>query len=70
MPSLNKYIVEGATLTWFRELVYAIGHEPHMSPGEPTAERDSFSDVVLAGRSREAIRRLYPAIAEGTCPTA
>ena len=67
---LNECIEEDATLTWFRELIYAIGHEPHMSPGEPTAERDSFSNVVLAGRSREAIRRLCPAIAEGTCPSA
>ena len=69
MP-LNESHVEDAVLSWFGELGYAIGHEPHMSPGEPTAERDSFSDVVLTGRSREAIRRLYPAIAEGTCPTA
>ena len=67
---LNESIEEDAALTLFGELGYAIGHEPHMPPGEPTAERDSFSNVVLAGRSREAIRRLCPAIAEGTCPSA
>ena len=66
----NESIVEDADLTWFGELGYAIGHEPHIVPGEPAAERDSFGDVVLAGRSREATWHLYPAIAEGTCPTA
>jgi type I restriction enzyme R subunit len=37
-----------------------VGHEPHLAPGEPAAERDSFSEVVLVGRLREAIRRLKP----------
>ena len=37
---------------------------PHLAPGEPAAERDSFGEVVLVGRLREAIRRLNPAIPE------
>ena len=49
---------------WFGELGYAVGHGPHLAPGEPAAERDSFGDVVLVGRLREAIRRLNPAIPE------
>ena len=69
MPALNESHVEEAALSWFGELGYAIGHGPDMAPGESASERDSFADVVLADRSREAIRRLYPAIAEGTCPT-
>src|ERR1039457_5609658 len=56
--SLNESIVEDAVLTWFGELGYALGHGPHMAPGEPAAERNSFSDVVLVARLREAIRRL------------
>jgi type I restriction enzyme R subunit len=55
--SLNESIVEEAALEWFGELGYAVGHGPHLAPGEPAAERDSFSEVVLAGRLREAIRR-------------
>ena len=47
--SLNESIVEDAALTWFGELGYAIGHGPHMAPGEPAAERDSFADVVMFG---------------------
>ena len=60
--SLNESIVEDAALEWFGELGYAVGHGPHLAPGEPAAERDSFSEVVLLGRLREAIRRLNPAI--------
>ena len=59
--SLNESIVEDAALEWFGELGYAVGHGPHLAPGEPAAERDSFGDVVLVGRLREAIRRLNPA---------
>ena len=60
--SLNESIVEDAALEWFGELGYAVGHGPHLAPGEPAAERDSFGEVVLVGRLREAIHRLNPAI--------
>ena len=62
--SLNESIVEDAALTWFGELGYAVGHGPHLAPGERAAERDSFGDVVLVERLRKAIRRLNPAIPE------
>ena len=62
--SPNESIAEDAALEWFGELGYAVGHRPHLAPGEPAAERDSFSEVVLVGRLREAIRRLNPAIPE------
>lgn len=62
--SLNESIVEEAALSWFGDLGYAIGHGPHLAPGEPEAERDSFGEVVLVGRLREAIQRLNPAITE------
>jgi type I restriction enzyme R subunit len=60
--TLNESIVEDAALEWFKELGYALGHGPHMAPGEPAAERDSFGDVLLVGRLRAAIARLNPAI--------
>ena len=62
--SLNENTVEAAALEWFGELGYAVGHGPHIAPGEPAAERDSFGEVVLVGRLREAIRRFNPAIPE------
>ncbi|HQT29625.1 MAG TPA: type I restriction endonuclease subunit R [Thiobacillus sp.] len=68
--SLNESIVEDAALEWFEALGYAIGHGPHIAPGEPAAERDSFGDVVLVGRLREAVRRLNPTIPEEACEDA
>ena len=72
--SLNESIVEDAALEWFGELGYAVGHGPHLAPGEPAAEREpersgdsrrqSFSEVVPVERLREAIRRLNPVIPE------
>jgi hypothetical protein len=60
--SLTESIVEDAALTWFGGLGYAVGHGPQMAPGEPAAERESFGEVVLVGRLREALRQLNPAI--------
>ena len=75
----NESIVEDAALEWFLlrqgfggqvgELGYAVGHGPHLAPGEPAAERDSFGDVVLVARLREAIRNLTPALSRRATPT-
>ena len=65
MP-FTESTVEDAALSWFRELGYGIGHGPHLAPGEPAAERDSFGDVVLVGHLRDAIRRLNPSIQSRT----
>jgi hypothetical protein len=65
--SLNESIVEDAALKWFGELGYAFGHGPHLAPCEPASRdggRDSFGEVVLVGRLREAIRRLNTAISQ------
>jgi len=74
MNTLNESVVEDAALTWFGDLGYAVGHGPQLAPGEyagstltPTfsqGERESYGEVVLVGRLREAIRRLNPAIPE------
>ncbi len=62
MSALNESDVEEAALEWFGELGYAVVHGPQIAPGEPAAERESFGDVVLVGRLREAIHRLNPAM--------
>ena len=64
MPGLTESTVENAALTWFGELGYQVGHGPRMAPGEPAAERDAFSDVVLVARLRQAIQRLNPQVPE------
>ena len=60
--ALDESMVEDAALEWFEELGYAVGHGPHIAPGEPVAERDSFGAVVLMERLRAALRRLNPTI--------
>ena len=69
--TLNESIVEDAAREWFGRLVpqsREVEHGPQLAPGEPAAERDSFGEVVLAGHSREAIRRLNAAILEDARP--
>jgi type I restriction enzyme R subunit len=60
--SLTEAIVEEAALGWFNDLGYTVLPGPQLAPGELAAERESFSDVVLVGRLREAISKLNPAI--------
>ncbi len=55
--TLNESIVEDVALAWFGELGYAVGHGPHLAPGEPAVERDSFSEVVPVTRLLEAFQR-------------
>ncbi len=63
--SLNESIVEDAALEWFGELGYAVGHGPHLAPGEYAK-----GTLIPAFSQREkeeegaAIRRLNPAIPE------
>ncbi|MDP1581302.1 MAG: hypothetical protein Q8M02_13590 [Candidatus Didemnitutus sp.] len=56
--SLNESIVEDAALEWLGELGYAVGH----GPASHADRRDSFGEVGLVGRLREAIRRQNPVI--------
>lgn len=62
--TLPESIVEEAALTWFEELGYGIAQGPQIAPGEPSSERDAFSDVVLVARLRDALRQLNPDIPE------
>lgn len=64
MPNshFNESTVEEAALSWFEELGYGVVYGPDIAPGEPGAMRDSFDQVVLIGRLREAIDRLNPKI--------
>jgi type I restriction enzyme, R subunit len=55
---LNESDVELAALAWFQDLDYEVLYGPEIASGEAGAERDSFGDVVLVGRLRDAIDRL------------
>ncbi|MBS9536733.1 type I restriction endonuclease subunit R [Micrococcus luteus] len=58
MSTFNENVVELAALEHFAELGYRRVHAPEIAPGEPDAERDSYEDVVLWGRLRDALRRI------------
>lgn len=59
---INEAAVENAALSWFSDLGYAVVNGEQIAPGEPDAERQSYGDVVLAGRLCDAIDRLNPDI--------
>jgi len=60
--TLTESMVEEAAIGRFQALGYALLPGLQLSPGEPAAERESFSDVLLLGRLRQAIGRLNPTI--------
>ena len=60
--TLTESMVEEAAIGWYEELGYAVLPGSQLAPGDPSAERESFSDVVLVGRLREAMRQFNPAI--------
>jgi type I restriction enzyme R subunit len=62
--NLTESMLEEAAMAWFNELGYAVAYGPQTAPGEPAAERDAFSDVVLERRLRAAVARLNPQVPE------
>lgn len=58
MTRFTEDTVELAALDWLREIGYDYIHGGVIAPGEPAAERDSYSEVLLVGRLRAALERL------------
>jgi type I restriction enzyme R subunit len=66
---ITESTVESATLAWFSELGWQVAHGPDISPAGDTLtlalsqrERESYSEVVLEQRLRDALARLNPAL--------
>jgi type I restriction enzyme R subunit len=57
---LTKSTIEAAALEWLVGLGYEVLHGAQIAPWGPTAERASFSDVVLAGQLRDTLARFNP----------
>jgi type I restriction enzyme R subunit len=60
--SLNEATVENTALSWFADLDYEVRHGEEIAPGGSAAERDSYAQVLLVGRLRDAVERLNPDI--------
>ena len=58
--NMNENIVELAALDYFRQLGYHTSFGPMLAPGESGEERESFEQVYLYGRLRDAVRRINP----------
>lgn len=62
MSRFTESQVEEATLAWFEALAYDVAAGPDIAPGESAAERQSYDEVVLHRRLRDAVARLNPAV--------
>lgn len=62
MSLFNENTVELAALEYFAELGYHTLHGTDLAPGGMAAERDSYEEVFLWGRLRDAIRLLNPGV--------
>ena len=59
---MNEALIEQAALAWLAELGFATIAGPTIGPDGGRPERAAYGDVVLAGRLRDAIARLNPAL--------
>src|SRR5438445_11029244 len=62
MSAFSESVVEDAALAWLESLDYTIKHGPEIGPGELFAERGDYGQVFLAGRLRQALARINPAL--------
>lgn len=62
MSAFNESTVELAALEYFRDLGYQTAFGPILAPGEVNQERESFQEVYLYERLRDAVRRINPGV--------
>ena len=60
--AMNEADLEGVVLEFLAEEGWATVFGPEIAPGEASAERDDYRDVVLRDRLRRAIVRLNPGL--------
>jgi type I restriction enzyme R subunit len=61
---LGESVLERAALEWYKELGYEVAYGPDISPGGLKPERDSYSQVLLLNRLRQALLRINPTLPE------
>ena len=59
---LTEQDVEDAALRYFRELGYEYVHGGEIAPDGERPERETFAEVLLIGRLKDAVARLNPGI--------
>jgi type I restriction enzyme R subunit len=61
-PGFSESVIEQATLAWLESVGWAIVGGAEIAPGEPGAERESYTQVILERRLRDALARLNPTL--------
>lgn len=62
MFKYNESELENAALEWLEEMDYTIVEGPDIAPNGDYTERESFHDVVLIDRLREALKKINPIV--------
>ncbi|MEM3609485.1 MAG: type I restriction endonuclease subunit R [Candidatus Anstonellales archaeon] len=61
MPRLNENtLTSQPVIEWLKEMGYDYEFGPDLAPGQITAERKDFREVILVDRLKRSIRRLNP----------
>ncbi len=60
MTRLTESVVEDAALEWLKDLGYTVVYGGDIAPDEPAAERENYGEVFLAGRLKDALKRINP----------
>ena len=55
MAAFTESVIEQAALAWLESMGYLILSGPEIAPGEISAERDNYGQVVLEYRLRQAL---------------
>jgi type I restriction enzyme R subunit len=61
-PAPREAGLEAVVLDLLSGLGWSVRYGPEIAPGELTAERDDYREVVLIGRLRDAVLRLNPGL--------
>ncbi|MEG9883486.1 MAG: type I restriction endonuclease subunit R [Hyphomicrobiales bacterium] len=62
MTTFTESVVEQAALAWLESAGWQIINGAEIAPGEPSAERNSYSEVILERRLHEGLADLNPTL--------
>ena len=62
MSHLTESTLEETALEWLRDLGYSVVFGNEIAPDEPAAERENYSEVILASRLKDALKRINPKV--------
>ena len=60
--SITESVVEEAALAWLKDVGWSVLYGATIAPGELSAERDDYGQVILEARLRNALVRLNPGL--------